>query len=113
MRIIKTANYKRLAQNHFYPGELVQISEGSGIDSGKIVTIVNGENIQTDGRGIPTNVDGAYQPVDWSKEVAIQYEDGSFGLMFTNRLIRLPEIPSQNVIPQQPAQVAPQDVIPQ
>ena len=68
-------------------GRKVRISAGSGVDSDKIVTIVNKSNIKTDGKGVPTNVRGAYKPVDWSKEDAIQYDDGSFGTMFKNRLM--------------------------
>jgi hypothetical protein len=68
-------------------GNKVKISGGSGVDSGKVVTIVDKSNIVTTGFGTPSNVKGAYKPVDWSKEVAIQYDDGSFGTMFKNRLV--------------------------
>jgi hypothetical protein len=67
-------------------GKKARISAGSGIDSDKIVTIVDKSKIKTDGRGVPTNVSGAYKPVNWSKEEAIQYSDGSFGTMYKNRL---------------------------
>jgi len=68
-----------------------KISEGSGLDSGKIATIVARSKIITDGRGIPKNVPGAYKPVDWKKEIAIQFEDGTYGTMFKNRLIKQPK----------------------
>ena len=71
----------------YKPGIKARISGGSGIDSDKIITIVDRSLVKTDGRGIPTNVSGAYKPVDWSREVAIQYEDGSIGTMFKNRLM--------------------------
>ena len=67
-------------------GDSAKISEGSGPDSGKEVTIVHPSKIKTDGRGVPTNVSGAYKPIDWSKEHAVQYADGSYGTMFKNRL---------------------------
>lgn len=63
-----------------------KISPGSGIDSGKTVTIVDKSKIKTDGRGVPTNVSGAYKPIDWKKEVAVQFEDGTFGTVPSNRL---------------------------
>lgn len=67
-------------------GKEYKISDGSGLDSNKIVTIVDPKNVKTDGTGVPTNVSGAYKPIDWKKEVAIQYEDGSIGTMFKSRL---------------------------
>ena len=90
MKILKTEKYIT-AQfsgklDEFYPGDMVRISEGSGVDSNKIVIIVARDNIQTDGRGVPTNVEGAYKPVNWNEQVAIQYEDGTYGTMFINRL---------------------------
>ena len=72
--------------NDFKNGLKAKISGGSGIDSGKVVTVVDKSNIVTTGHGTPSNVKGAYKPVDWSKEVAIQYDDGSFGTMYKNRL---------------------------
>lgn len=93
MKIYKTANYQKIAQrqmrNTFSPGDKVRITDGSGIDSNKVVTVVSPNYIKTDGSGVPTNVQGAYKPVDWSKEVAFQYDDGSFGTMFKNRLIKV------------------------
>jgi hypothetical protein len=74
------------AASTFKPGMQFRISGGSGVDSDKIVTIVPSSAVETDGRGVPTNVSGAYKPVDWSREVAFQYEDGSIGTMFKNRL---------------------------
>lgn len=67
-------------------GKKFKISDGSGLDSNKIVTVVDPKNVKTDGTGVPTNVSGAYKPIDWKKEVAIQYEDGSIGTMFKSRL---------------------------
>ncbi len=91
MKTFKTKKYIKKAQfsgklDKFYPGDKVRISEGSGIDSGKIVNVVSQEVIQTDEQGIPTNVEGAYKPVNWNEQVAIQYEDGTYGTMFINRL---------------------------
>lgn len=74
----------------FAVGDKVRISAGSGIDSDKIVTVVDKNNIKVDGRGIPRNVVGNhYHPVDWKRSVAIQYEDGKFGTMFKNRLTKV------------------------
>mgnify|MGYP000973968177 FL=1 len=75
----------------FMPGDRVRIADLSGVDSNKVVTIANMSDIKTDGMGVPTNVDGAYKPVDWFNEYPIRYEDGSFGLMFKNRLSKVQE----------------------
>lgn len=72
--------------NNLQVGQKAKISGGSGVDSDKVVTIVDKSNIVTTGYGTPSNVKGAYKPVDWHNEVAIQYEDGTFGTMFKNRL---------------------------
>lgn len=68
-------------------GDKVVISDLSGIDSRKVVTLVSSEKIKTDGRGIPTNVAGAYNPVDWDREVAFMYPDGEYGTMFKDRIL--------------------------
>jgi hypothetical protein len=70
-----------------WPGRRIQISALSGIDSEKWGTVVDRREIQTDGRGVPTNVPGAYRPVDWSKEVAVLLDDGTLRTMFKNRLM--------------------------
>ncbi len=80
------------ARNNFAEGGLIKgnkmkISEGSGIDSGKIVTVVDRSNIKTDGSGVPTNVQGAYSRVDWKRYSPIQYDNGEFGCVSKNRLI--------------------------
>lgn len=67
-------------------GKKYKISDGSGIDSNKIVTVVPNIKIKLNSNGIPTNVEGAYSRPNWSKEVAIQYENGEYGIMFKNRL---------------------------
>ena len=62
-----------------YPlGSHMQVSEGSGLASGKTVTIVNRSEIKTRGDGVPTNVQGAYKPVDWKREIPVKYADGSY-----------------------------------
>jgi hypothetical protein len=76
----------------FEIGSKAKVSDGSGLASNKIVTIVDRSKIKTDGRGVPLNVDGAYKPVDWSSEIAIQFEDGSFGTMHKSRLMSISNI---------------------
>lgn len=68
-------------------GSKVKVVFGSGLASGKLATVVPSTEIRTDGRGIPTNVEGAYKPVDWKRETAIRYEDGKYDTMFNNRLV--------------------------
>lgn len=58
----------------------------SGIDSGKHGVIVAPDNVKTDGRGVPTNIPGAYKPVDWSEEFAIELDDGTLITMFKDRV---------------------------
>jgi hypothetical protein len=68
------------------PGTKVQVSGGSGLDSDKKGTIVDRSKIKTDNKGIPTNCEGNYKPVDWDKEVAIKLDNGKFITMFKNRV---------------------------
>jgi uncharacterized C2H2 Zn-finger protein len=89
---------KSSARQSFQPGTKARISSGSGVDSDKIVTIVDRSLVKTDGRGIPTNVSGAYKPVDWNREVAFQYEDGTIGTMFKNRLMPVEQTLESKVV---------------
>lgn len=68
-------------------GRRVRIAEGSGIDSGKVGKVVYRAIVLTDGDGIPTNVQGAYKPVDWSRESAVLLDTGEIITMYRNRLI--------------------------
>lgn len=84
--IIYNENLSESIKN-YRPGTRVKVTHGSGVDSGKTGVIVPRNKIKTDGRSIPTNVDGAYKPVDWSKEVAILTDDGEYITMFKNRVM--------------------------
>ena len=77
---------RSLKEASFKPGDKVKVSQGSGLDSGKVGVVVSPQLIKTDGRGIPTNIQGAYKPVDWKKEVPIKFSDGTLTTMFKNRL---------------------------
>jgi hypothetical protein len=44
-------------------------------------TIVHPRNIKIDGRGIPTNVPGVYKPTDWSRYVAVKWDNGKFDVV--------------------------------
>ena len=68
-------------------GKRVSIRYGSGTLSGKSGTIVNPREVKTDGKGVPTNVAGAYKPVDWSSEVAIRLDGGELVTMYKERVI--------------------------
>lgn len=71
-------------------GDRVQVSDGSGVASGITGIIVSqwefNANVGTNERGVP-NVNGHYKPVDWSREVPIKLDDGSYMTMFKNRLM--------------------------
>lgn len=84
--INESTNKKKIMSEGFRLGMKVQVSDGSGLDSNKMGTVVSPREVKTDGRGTPTNVSGAYKPVDWSRETAVRLEDGSLITMFNNRL---------------------------
>ena len=67
-------------------GDRVQIAINSGTLSGKKGVVIDKNLVKTDGRGVPTNIPGAYKPVDWNAEVAIQLDDGQLVTMFKNRV---------------------------
>lgn len=67
---------RRAARSWLEPGAEVRIAEGTGVDSGKLARVVGPDEVATDGRGVPTNVEGAYKPVDWSRDVAVRLADG-------------------------------------
>jgi hypothetical protein len=73
-------------RGHLTVGTRVRVSEGSGIDSNKTGVVVHPREVKTDGRLIPTNVEGAYKPVDWSRETAVKLDNGNLITMFNNRL---------------------------
>jgi hypothetical protein len=68
-------------------GRRARIAEGSGIDSGQIVTIIDPREVpmRKDGSGIP-DILGYYSPMDWRKEHAIRFDDGRIRTMFRDRL---------------------------
>jgi len=70
-------------------GRRVRVAGGSGVDSDKLGTVVCRCNVEIGWRGVPTNVQGAYKPVDWSKEVAVQLDDGNLITIYKTRLIVL------------------------
>ena len=54
-------------------GDRVKVSGGSGLDSGKEGVVVHSREVKTDGRGVPTNIKGAYKPVDHTREHVIRH----------------------------------------
>ena len=70
----------------FTIGTKVQVTDDSGLSSGRCGTVVSPKEIKTDGQGKPINVSGAYKPVDWKREVAVRLENGKLTTMFKNRL---------------------------
>ena len=58
---------------NFRVENLFDTAEGMGINSKRTVEIAPKYLVKTDSRGIPTNVQGAYQPVNWKTHVAIIY----------------------------------------
>jgi hypothetical protein len=74
-------------------GDHVRISVMTGTLSNKTGVIVDKREVKTDGKGVPTNVAGAYEPVDWKKEVAIRLDGNKeLVLMFKDRVFKIPEV---------------------
>jgi len=70
-------------------GSRVRIAHNSGVDSNKTGVVVDQREVKTDGRGIPTNIQGAYKPVDWTIETAVRLDDGGELItMFNDRLMQ-------------------------
>jgi hypothetical protein len=72
-------------------GSRVRIAQGSGINSGHTGRVVSPTSVRTDRRGVPTNVRGAYRPIDWSREVAVRLDNGVLITMFVDQLQVIPE----------------------
>jgi len=91
---IKKSELKRLVfevinESTINIGDTVKVNQGSGLDSGKTGKVIPPKMIKTDGRGIPLDISGAYKPIDWKKEVAIQLDNGEIITMFKNRIQKL------------------------
>lgn len=84
--LLESGAEARKAARRYRPGDRVEVAINSGIDSGKSGTVENPRAVRTDGRGIPTNVDGAYDKPDWRIEVPVRLDDGSLILMEMSRL---------------------------
>jgi hypothetical protein len=78
---------KSLRPQQLRPGDRVTLSGSSGIDSYKSGVLVTRWEVKTDGRGIPINVEGAYKPVDWKKEVAVRLDNGKLITMFKGNVV--------------------------
>ena len=70
-------------------GSRVQVTEGAGIDSRRVGTVVPRSVLKTDGSGIPRNVQGAYTKVseyDWTRYRVVKYDNGEITIMPVNYL---------------------------
>lgn len=74
-------------RNGWTLGRRVKIVEGSGIDSGEVVTVVSHTLIRVDGRGIPQNTEGDYRPVNWRNDVAVRFSNGRLAVWPKSRLV--------------------------
>jgi len=70
----------------WYPGRRCCIVMGSGLDSGKCGTIVNKALVRTDGRGVPREIEGAYQPLN-KNEIVLRLDNGRLVAEYKNRLL--------------------------
>ena len=95
-QLVKLA--KSLVAVRLKPGDRVQISGGSGIDSDKTGVVVNRREIKIDNHGIPSNtLTDPYKPVDWKSEVAIRLDDGGLLTMLKNRLKKIGSRKASNI----------------
>jgi len=60
-------------------GDRVTIKRNSGPDSDKSGTVVAKKDLKTQ---------NGYRPIDWTKEVAVQLDEGDIITMFKNRLVK-------------------------
>jgi NADPH-dependent glutamate synthase beta subunit-like oxidoreductase len=70
MRATTASDKQSLSYSQTDPVRVI-VTHGSGTTSGKTGTVVSPREVKTDGRGIPTNIQGAYHPVDWDAEVSL------------------------------------------
>lgn len=78
--LAEVQNYSEATgKTQYNVGKKFKISEGSGVDSGKIVTIIPWFHWEKAD-------DGTYSAPDKKKSVAIKYENGEKGFMYKNRL---------------------------
>jgi hypothetical protein len=72
-------------------GDEVTISHNYGIDSGKQGTVLHPNKVRTNERGVPTDVPGAYKPVDHKKEHVVKLHSGSYAVVPKGSLTKLKE----------------------
>jgi len=68
----------REAINH---GDEVQISDHYGLDRRQRGIVLHPSKVRTNGRGVPTDVPGAYKPVDHKKEHVVKLHNGSHAVV--------------------------------
>jgi hypothetical protein len=68
----------REAINH---GDEVQISDHYGLDRRQRGIVLHPNKVRTNGRGVPTDVPGAYKPVDHKKEHVVKLHNGSHAVV--------------------------------
>jgi hypothetical protein len=83
---VRESKDEKVNEANFIPGTRVRVGINSGIDSEKTGVVVDRREVQTDGRGVATNIEGHYKPVDWSREVAVKLDNGPLITMFKDRL---------------------------
>jgi len=92
---IKNEQKKNIKENReLMPGDKATVAINSGVDSEKEVTIANWTDVKFDGRGIPINVQGAYQSPNRAIELPVRYQDGTIGIIDKDRLIPFGEKPN-------------------
>ena len=74
-------------------GQRLCVAAVSGGFSSECGTVVSRHEVRTDGRGVPRNVEGAYKPVNWRREVAVRLDNGELITMFKDLLFP-PEHPA-------------------
>lgn len=76
----------RESMRKFRTGDKVTIT--MGVNRNRPAVVVDRSLIKLSGRGIPTNVPGAYDQPNWTNDIPIRFEDGTFDLV-AKRFLKL------------------------
>jgi len=77
----------RSRRKTYRPGTMVRIEQCSGVDSNKTGVIVPWSEVRYNGRGVPSNIPGAYSPPDRKAEAPVRLDNGNLITMFKERVL--------------------------
>jgi len=74
LRDVIKGRIQKLTERKFNIGNKVEHT--MGVDTGRVGTVVSWDKIKTDRRSVPDLGKGHYHPIDRSKDIAVEREDG-------------------------------------